>query len=138
MWTYKTTMDWKTGKSGVTSAEEKPAITVATPPEFGGPENIWTPEDLLTSAVASCLMTSTLFFVEKAKIAMSSYSSTAVSTMEKTPKGLAITKIEVEVVIVLEQADQADAARKAVERAENNCPISASLNCPVTLKLSVK
>ncbi len=137
MWKYETTVNWKEGKTGETRCEGKPAITVATPPEFGGPENIWTPEDLLTSAVATCIMTSALFFFGRAKIQLRSYQSTATATMEKTPDGLAITRIVIEASVELEDLAQAEAARKAMELAEKSCPLSISLKCPVELIVNV-
>ncbi len=137
MWTYETSVDWKEGKTGETRCGEKPAIEVATPPEFGGPENIWTPEDLLTSAVATCIMTSALFFFERAKIQLRSYKSKATATMEKTPAGLAITRIAIATSIELEDLEQEAAARKAMEQAEKSCPLSISLTCPVELAITV-
>lgn len=137
MWTYQTDVDWKEGKTGETRCTGKPTVEVATPPEFGGPENIWTPEDLLTSAVATCIMTSALFFFERSKIALQSYKSQATATMEKTPTGLAITGLKVAVTLELSDPAQADAAQRAVEQAEKTCPLSNSLTCPVELELQV-
>ena len=137
MWTYETSVDWKEGKTGETRCEGKPAIEVATPPEFGGPEGIWSPEDLLTSAVATCIMTSALFFAERAKIELRSYKSKATGTMEKTAAGLVITRIAIDVSIELGDMAQEAAARKAVEQAEKTCPLSNSLNCPVELTVNV-
>lgn len=137
MWTYETSVDWKEGKIGETRCDGKPTIEVATPPEFGGPENIWTPEDLLTSSVATCIMTSALFFAERAKIQLRSYKSQATATMEKTGAGLAITRIAVVVSIGLEDMEQEAAVRKAMEQAEKACPLSNSLNCPVELIVNV-
>lgn len=137
MWKYDVTVDWKEGKTGETRCGSKPAVEVATPPEFGGTENIWTPEDLLTSAVASCIMTSALFFIDRAGIQMRSYKSQATGTMEKTATGLAITHIAVSVSIELEDMAQEAAVRKALEQAEKTCPISKSLNCPVELLVNV-
>ncbi len=137
MWTYETAVDWKQGKTGEMRSEGKPTVEVATPPEFGGPENIWTPEDLLTSSVATCIMTSALFFIDRSKIQLRSYKSNATATMEKGPAGLTITGIKVAVTVELEDASQVDAARKAVEQAEKTCPISNSLSCPVELDLRV-
>ena len=138
MWKYEISVVWKEGKIGSTHAGGKPSIEIATPPEFGGPENIWTPEDLLTSAVASCILTSTLFFADRAGIQMRSYMSNATATMEKTPRGLAFTRIDVEISITLENPAQADAMRRAVEQAEKNCPISTSLKCPVEISLHIE
>jgi len=135
MWTYKTAVDWKSGKTGETRCEGKPTVEVATPPEFGGPENIWTPEDLLTSAVATCVMTSALFFFDRAGIRLNAYKSDATATMEKTPNGLAITGIRIDITVGIEDAAQEEAARKAVEQAEKSCPLSNSMTCPVTVEL---
>jgi organic hydroperoxide reductase OsmC/OhrA len=137
MWTYETSVDWKQGKTGETRSTGKPTVEVATPPEFGGPENIWTPEDLLTSSVATCIMTSALFFLDRSKIALRAYRSNAAATMEKGPAGLTITGVKVSVTVELEDPSQADSARKAVEQAEKTCPISNSLKCPVEMDLQV-
>ena len=137
MWTYKTSVNWIEGKKGTSTCGEKVPIGISTPPEFGGPEGFWTPEDLLTSAVASCIMTSTLFFAERANIALRSYRSQATGTMEKTAAGLVITKVFVAVEVALESLEQTDAIRKAVEQAEKTCPISNSLKCPVELSIHI-
>ena len=137
MWTYKTSADWIDGKKGTSACEGKPAIKISTPPEFGGPEGFWTPEDLLTSAVASCIMTSTLFFADRAKIKMTAYTSQATGTMEKTAAGLVITNVLVSIDITLESTEQAEAMQKAVKQAEKTCPVSNSLNCPVELELNI-
>lgn len=137
MWKYEVAVDWKEGKTGETRCEGKPVIAVATPPEFGGPGNIWTPEDLLTSAVATCIMTSALFFIDRAKIQLRSYKSKATGTMEKTAAGLAITRIAISVFIELEDLAKEEVVRKALEQAEKTCPLSNSLNCPVELAVQV-
>lgn len=137
MWQYNTTATWKSGKEGDLRAEGKPEVRVATPPEFGGPPNIWTPEELLTGATASCVMTSFLFFAEKARVKLNSYTSRATGIMEKTPQGLVITGIRLEVTIGLVDPGQEAAIRKAMERAEQTCPVSRALKCPVEVALHV-
>lgn len=138
MWTYETSVEWKEGKIGEARCNEKPAITVATPPEFGGPEGIWTPEDLLTSAVESCIMASALFFMNRGKIQIRTYQSKATGTLEKSPSGLVFSRIAVEVDVALEDPDQADAAQKALVQAEKSCPLSNTLNCPVELTITIR
>ncbi len=137
MWTYETSVDWKEEKTGVARCEGKPAIEVTTPPEFGGPEGVWTPEDLLTSAVESCIMASSLFFLNRSKVGFRSYKSKATGTMEKGAGGLTFSRIAVEVSLELDDPAQADAARKAVIQAEKTCPLSNSLKCPVELVVNV-
>lgn len=139
MWKYEANVDWSAGRAGIMRSANKPEIPVAAPPEFGGPqEGSWTPEDLLATSVASCIMTTALFFIERGKIVLRSYGSKAAATMEKTPSGLAITGIALDISITLENPEQESALRQAMERAEKNCPISAVLKCPVEIALHIR
>jgi organic hydroperoxide reductase OsmC/OhrA len=139
MWTYKTSVNWSEGKTGVLRSENKPDVPVGTPPEFGGPkEGYWTPEDLVAAAVGSCIMTSALFFIHRAGIELQSYESNADAVMEKTPDGLTITTVTIEATVALKNPGQEDGLRKAVEQAEKNCPVSALLKCPVKLTIQVR
>jgi organic hydroperoxide reductase OsmC/OhrA len=137
MWTYKTSVNWTSGKSAVIGCETKPEIVIATPPEFGGPAGCWSPEDLLASSVASCVMMSALFFIAREKIELSSYETQGTATMEKNASGLTITGIALDLQIVLKNPEQEPLLRKAIQRAEQTCPISGALKCPVTILLNV-
>jgi len=137
MWTYETSMDWKEGKIGEANCNGKPSITTATPPEFGGPEGIWAPEDLLITAIESCIMASSLFLLNRSKIAFYSYKSKAAGTLEKGPTGLFISRIAVEVILELKDLSQTTAAKKAIVQAEKSCPLSNALSCPIELSIDV-
>lgn len=138
MWTYKTSVNWSEGKIGVIRSQNKPDLSVATPSEFGGPKDgYWTPEDLVAASVGSCIMTSALFFIDRAGIDLKSYESSAEAVMEKTPEGLAITNVTVEAIVALKDSSQEDGLRKAMDQAEKNCPVSALLKCPVELTVQV-
>jgi len=139
MWTYKTSVNWNEGKTGVIRSQNKPDVPVGTPPEFGGPKDgYWTPEDLVAASVGSCIMTSALFFIDRAGIELQSYESGTSAVMEKTPSGLAITKVTVEATVSLKDSAQENGLRKAMDQAEKNCPVSALLKCPVELTVQVK
>lgn len=137
MWKYETTVAWTSGKEGRLHAGGNPEITIAAPPEFGGPQNRWSPEDLIAGAVGSCVMTTAIFFLEKAGIKPLSYLSNSTATLDKTREGLAFTGVEVEVGISVAAEEEIEKAYSAVEKAEQSCPVSKSLNCPVTLKIKV-
>lgn len=138
MWQYETTVVWKTGKEGRLHAGGNPEIRVATPPDSGGPRNNWSPEQLLISAVAGCLMTSALYYLEKAGVDLDSYMSNATGTMDKTPEGLAFTRIHVDISITVADDSHVEKARKATARAEISCPISKALQCPVEVHADVR
>jgi len=138
MWTYQTSVNWTEGKTGILRSKTKPDIPVGTPAEFGGPKDgYWTPEDLVASAAGSCIMTSALFFIDRKGIELKSYNSLASAVMEKTPEGLAITSITIHINIAMNDPEQEPALRNAVRRAEQNCPVSALLKCPVCISLDV-
>jgi len=138
MWQYETTVVWKTGKEGRLHAGGNPEICVATPPDSGGPHNNWSPEQLLTGAVGACLMTSGLYYLEKAGVDWRSYMSNATATVDKAPEGLAFTRIRVDISITVADDSHVEKARKATARAEKSCPISKALQCPVEVHADVR
>jgi len=83
MWQYETTVVWKAGKEGRLHAGGNLDVCVATPPDFGGPYNNWSPEQMLTGAVGACLMTSALHYHEKAGVDLRAYMSNATATMDR-------------------------------------------------------
>ena len=49
--TYRVVAWWASGKTGLVKSDSAPnAIHFTTPPQFGGMEGRWSPEDLLLSA----------------------------------------------------------------------------------------
>jgi len=84
MHTYQTEIVWRHERECRVSARDNPELTVATPPEFGGPEGVWSPEELFVASVGSCLLSTFLYFAYRFGLAFGSYSSTSTGRMEKT------------------------------------------------------
>ena len=123
MYRYGTTLAWRHGKEGDVRTDGKPGIKVATPPEFGGPDGIWSPEELLGASVVSCLMTTFLYFVELLGIRLVSHESNGTGTMEKTPDGLRFTAMDVAIVAkVGSEPDRRKAIAWRLERLERAHP----------------
>jgi len=137
--TFGVSVEWQEGRRGVIAREGKPPLPVATPPEFGGPPGVWTPEELLVASVASCLMSTFLYFADRFKVPFLSYSTAAKGRMEMTERGLRFTQIQVAIAVSVGDAEAADkiAALRFEEKLEKYCPVSAAVNCPVRLRLSV-
>jgi len=137
--TFETTLVWEQGKSGTVRARNNPALAIATPPEFGGPEDLWSPEELLVASVGGCLMSTFLYFAERFNVALEGYSSTSRGSLEKTRDGLRFTGIEVAIRVTVPDAAAREkaASPRLKEMLEKYCPVSAALNCPVRLDLSV-
>src|SRR6266700_6702517 len=65
---YRVVAWWSSGRTGLAKSNSAPnAIHFTAPPEFGGLEGRWTPEDLLLSAVASCYTTTFRALAERSK-----------------------------------------------------------------------
>ncbi len=131
MWKFETSMQWSGGEEGVAACAGKPDVAIASPPEFGGKPGIWTPEDLLISAIESCLLMTTLSVLTRQKIALKGYSSRATGTMEKTPEGLRFTGLDVAISLQVAEAADIEKATRAIGIAEKYCPISNAVKFPV-------
>ena len=134
MWQFNTHFEWLPGQGeeGVAGAEGgKPALHITPPADLGGKAGFWTPEDLLVSAVESCMLMTTLSVVQKQRITLKGYRSKAQGRMEKTPEGLRITAIEIQVHAQVATAEEVEKFKRAVAIAERYCPVSAAVKCPV-------
>ena len=137
-WQYMNTLAWREGKKGILASGVKPDLEVATPADFGGPEGVWTPEDLLVASVNSCIMTTFLYYQAKAGVELVSYSSAAEGELVYDEQGLRFAEIRVRPVVVLASETDREEAERALQRAEQTCLISNALKCTVTVEARVE
>lgn len=133
---YKAKVVWAGDKKGRAEVDGLPVLDVAIPPEFNGHPGIWSPESLLVSSVASCIMTTFIAIAEASKFNFSGYESTAKGLLEKTDSGYRFTSIEVAVTLKVGAGEESKGQR-LLEKAEQNCFISKSVNAEVHLKAEV-
>jgi len=131
---YMTSVLWKGEKKGTLSVAGKPAVEVATPPEFKGHEGIWSPEDLYVAAVNSCIMTTFLAFAGRAGLAFEGYESEAEGLLEFVDERLVFTKIVVRPRVTLRPGADRKQAEEILHKAEKNCLVSNSLRTEVILE----
>jgi organic hydroperoxide reductase OsmC/OhrA len=135
---YSTSLRWVAERRGTLSAEGLPQLEVATPPEFpGGHPGIWSPEHMFVASAEACLMTTFLAIAANSKLAFREYSSRAEGLLEKTEQGFRITKIILRPRLIITDASAADRAKRILERAEQLCLISRSMNTQITLEPEV-
>ncbi len=132
---YETTVEWTDSRRGTMAAAKRPSILIGAPPEFGGTDDVWSPEHLCVAAVNSCVMLTFIAIAANSKVPFRKYSAAATGTLEKVEgRGLVITRVVVKPRITI----AADVDRAKVERlikmAEKNCFISNSLQGEVTLE----
>lgn len=132
--TYKVKSRWIADKRVLLEAEGKPSIEVATPPEFGGPEAFWNPEDLFVSSVNICILTTFLFFAQRQNVKFLSYQTEAEGTVEMVEGVLMFTRVIVRPIIEVEDQQTAAAIQQTLEKAEKYCLISSSVKTQVTVE----
>ncbi|MBS0165119.1 OsmC family protein [Nitrospira sp. CMX1] len=131
---YQTSVKWTEQRKGMISCAGKPDVEVATPPEFKGHENIWSPEDLFVASANVCLMTTFLAVAERAGLAFSSYESTAEGQLELVEGKFQFTAITIRPSITLKLGGDAAKAKELIEKAERNCLISNSMKAEMILE----
>ena len=112
-------------------AHDLPTIACAIPPEFHGPGNGYSPEDLYTLALITCFIATFKVFAEKSQFSFQSIEAKANLTIDRNEKGMpTLTRIDTEVTLTGVQ-DQ-DKARKLCQDAERYCLVSNAIKSEKT------
>lgn len=135
---YKVGVTWQRGQMTSVSSPDKPDLEVATPPEFkGGIPGVWSPEDLLVAAVASCYTVTLAAVAERRDLPLHDVQVSATGHLTMRDNGrLGFVAIELTAAIKTD-----DLAIEAVEHAamyvERACLVSMALDVPVHVEVSV-
>ena len=92
--TYRVTAWWVAGQNGITKTSAAPnAIHFTVPPQFGGMEGRWSPEDLFLSSLASCFTTSFNAIADYSKFEYLDLEVEVEGTVGKTTTGYQFTGV---------------------------------------------
>jgi organic hydroperoxide reductase OsmC/OhrA len=127
MFTYKTSLNWKGGKVGTLSAEGKPTITVASPPEFNGESGVWTPEDMFVASVEICHMMTFLSLATKTQIPIISYQSRANGVLEFVDNDYRFTRIVLFPSITVAKSVKEEKVYEMLREAHKHCLVANSI-----------
>ena len=125
-------LNWLEKNKGILSANDvKGTIYVATPVQFGGEGQEWSPEHLLLSSVSSCFMTTFLVFAKKLGFTAAHIECEASGQIELVDGRFQFTQIDFFPKITVTEKELESKAGKALEKTQKYCLISNSLKCPV-------
>jgi peroxiredoxin-like protein len=130
---YQTHAVWKQARRIKASAAGKPDLEISSPPEFKGDQGIWTPEDLLVSALNTCIMETFLAFAEQKGLGLAAYDSSADALLEYKDGKYRFTEITVHPQVALKSQDDVERARQIMESAHANCFVSNSITSSVSV-----
>ncbi|UCH04271.1 MAG: OsmC family protein [Candidatus Thorarchaeota archaeon] len=127
---YHVKVDWTHGREGNLTVEGKPKVLVSSPPEFGGPEGIISPEDLFVGAATACFMTTFVAFTDKMRFDFKSFTCEGKGILKRVGKGFQFTKLHLTTTVEVESEEFVPKAERALELAEKYCLVSNSMKCP--------
>jgi osmotically inducible protein OsmC len=121
---------------GALVAAQRSDVPIGAPPQFGGSDRVWSPEELLLGATLSCLQTTFEAYAKASGLAVSGFDGTARAQLVKGSGGPVFTSIELAVTLQVATTD-APRAEQILRKAEANCIISRALAVPVHLSVQV-
>jgi organic hydroperoxide reductase OsmC/OhrA len=135
---YENTVAWTGEKKGKVSGANLPSLEVATPPDFGGHEGYWSPEQCFVAAVNACVMSTFVAIAQFSKLSFERYEAEATGKLDK-PEGqvMQFTEITIRLRLVVTHARDLERAGRLLEKAEKQCLVSNSIKTVVHLEPQV-
>lgn len=134
---YRIQLEGTDPKSGKLDGVEDglPTLEVASPPEFGGPGGVWSPEHLFVAAVSSCLMTTFRAIAAMSGVDVISYTDDSSGTLLRGDNRLLrIDSITLRPKVVEAEVSDVDRVECLLNKAEDVCLIGRSINTTVHLE----
>jgi peroxiredoxin-like protein len=119
---------WSSGQTGIAKSDSTPnAIHFTAPPQFGGLEGRWTPEDLLMTALASCFTTTFHAIAGYSKFEFTDLEVEAEGTVSKTGAGYSFSEIVIRPSLTIPDEGNRERAINLLQKAEALCLVSRAL-----------
>jgi organic hydroperoxide reductase OsmC/OhrA len=138
---YRFTVETKRATRRLVTIESgnKPRIAVATPPEFrDGIADVWSPEDMLVAATATCYALTLSAIAERRSIPIWDVSVLGAGHVSRRADHVfGFIVIELAVEVTTEAGRETDVEQVA-ELAEHGCIVNDALKVPVEVELKVR
>jgi len=120
------------------TAEGLTMLQSASPAEFDGPGDRWSPETLLVGALADCFILTFRAIAKGSRLSWISLDCDVTGTLDRVDRVTQFTHFDMTAHLVVPAGVDAGGARHALEKAERNCLISSSLKASITLDATVE
>lgn len=135
---FPTNLRWTEKKKGVFEVEGKPPLEVACPPEFGGHEGFWSPEDLFVASLELCIMTTFLDLIGKMRKEIVYYKSNAKGIARMDGKHFRFTNLYVKASIGVKNETDLERARRAMSLSKDTCLVTGSTTAEVDVDWDIE
>ncbi len=132
---YSATIRWSGERKGLLELAGKKDMSVATPPEFGGPPGVISPEGLFVATAASCRMTTFLTMADKVRASFVNFSCSAEATLRKVEgKGFLFTNLMLRPRVGVADIGEERAIKRALDLSKKYCLVTNSMTCEVEME----
>jgi organic hydroperoxide reductase OsmC/OhrA len=118
-------------------APPRAPIEAGAPPQFGGSDQVWSPEELLVAAALECLWTTFEAHARRDALVVERWAGTGVAVLDRGPGVPVVTSLTMHVDLRVAAGDELR-ARTLLELAERRCIISNALRVPVLLDVTIE
>ncbi|HZT76282.1 MAG TPA: OsmC family protein [Vicinamibacterales bacterium] len=115
------------------TADRVVTLESASPAEFDGPGDRWSPETLLTAALADCFVLTFRGVARASKLPWTSLRCEATGTLDRIDRATQFTGFDLHAHLVVPPGTDLEAARRVLDKAEHSCLIANSLKGGVRL-----
>jgi organic hydroperoxide reductase OsmC/OhrA len=122
----------------VVSGKGLPDIDTQSPPEFGGPEGVWSPETMLAASVANCFILSFRAIARASKLEWNSLECSVEGVLDRVERTTLFTQFNIHAVLDVPGATRESMAQRLLEKAEQICLITASLKSEIKLTTDIR
>jgi organic hydroperoxide reductase OsmC/OhrA len=119
------------------AAEGVRVIESAPAKEFDGPGNQWSPEQLLTAAVADCLVLGFRAIASASKYTWVSLQTNTRGTLDRVEGKMRFTRFDTHAKLHVHTGADVERAKKLLEKAEATCLVANSLTSERHLTIEV-
>jgi organic hydroperoxide reductase OsmC/OhrA len=119
------------------SAPPRAPIALGAPPQFGGSDEVWSPEELLVGAALECLWTTFEAYARRDQLEFAGWHGTGTGVLDKSPTGPVFTSITLAIEMTVAASD-IERARRILDTAEKHCIISNALRVEITVEADIR
>jgi organic hydroperoxide reductase OsmC/OhrA len=112
-------------------------LEVAPPAEFGGPGDLWSPETLFVSAIASCFELTFRAIARSSRLEWNELRCEVEAVLDRVDKVVQFTDVLIHARLLIPDAAETDRAKRLVEKLEKTCLITNSILCDTRLDAQI-
>jgi peroxiredoxin-like protein len=138
--TYPVAVRWTGEKRGLGSSPDGlPDLEVASPPGFGGPAGVWSPEHLFVLSTTTCWMSTFLAMAQASGLEILAVECSGEGVLDKgEDRRFRISRIALKPGVTIVREEDRERAGRLIEKAEAACLIRNSIRSEVTLASEVR